>query len=73
MAEIPELVGTIYETTFRKAMGSNDIQNFEAQGFAKTDSWFDFSVYPSEDGISIYWRDITQRKKFIKRIKVGWG
>jgi PAS domain S-box-containing protein len=59
----PELVGTIYETTFRKAMGSNDIQNFEARGFAKTDSWFDFSVYPSEDGISIYWRDITQRKK----------
>ncbi len=41
----PELLD-LYETTFRKAMGSNDIQNFEAQGFAKTDSWFDFSFIP---------------------------
>ncbi|BDZ70451.1 hypothetical protein GCM10025861_09680 [Methanobacterium petrolearium] len=52
-------------------MEDNAIQNFESQGLGKTDSWFDFSVYPSENGISIYWRDITQRKKFIKRIKAG--
>jgi len=59
----PELSGTIYETSFRKAMNDKKIQHFEAPGIYKTDQWFDFSVYPSDDGISIYWRNITQRKR----------
>lgn len=58
----PELTGTIYEVKFRKAMNDHEIQHFETQG-TKSDKWFDFSVYPSEDGISVLWRDITQRKR----------
>ena len=34
-----------------------------------SDHWFDFSVYPSADGISAYWRDITERKKLEKELR----
>jgi PAS domain S-box-containing protein len=62
----PELKGTIYETTFRSAMETQKIMHFETHGLHKTDHWFDFSIYPSAEGISIYWRDITSRKKIKK-------
>ena len=59
----PELIGTIYEKKFRRAMDEHEIQYFEALGIFMTDQFFDFSVYPSVDGISIYWRNIQNTKK----------
>ncbi len=59
----PELIGTTYETAFRKAIDKQKIQHFEGPGLHTHDHWFDVSVYPSVDGISIYWRDITNTKK----------
>ncbi|WP_292758750.1 PAS domain-containing protein [Methanobacterium sp.] len=55
----PKLAGTIYETSFRRAMNEHEVQHFEAPGMRKTQHWFDFSVYPSDDTISIFWRKIT--------------
>ena len=48
---------------------TQEIQHFEAPGLHTTDHWFDFSVYPSADGISIYWRDITERKNLEEELK----
>jgi PAS domain S-box-containing protein len=59
----PELTGTTYERYFRKAIDTQDIQHFEVTGLHNPDHWFDFSIYPSVDGISVYWQDITERKK----------
>ncbi|MGO9387195.1 MAG: PAS domain S-box protein [Methanobacterium sp.] len=58
----PELVGTSYETAFRKTMNEKEIHHFEEMGIHTHDHWFDVSVYPSVDGISIYWRDMTNIK-----------
>ncbi len=58
----PELVGTIYETIFSKVMDEGQIQHFEARGIYNVGSLFKFNVYPSPDGISIYWIDITKTK-----------
>ncbi len=63
---IPELTGTIFEMKLRRAMETQEIQHFEAQDIHGTDHWFDFSVYPSTEGISIYWRDINGRKNIEK-------
>ncbi len=54
----PELKGTIYETLFHNAIKMQEIQRFESHGALVSDRWFDFSVYPSEEGISVFWRDI---------------
>jgi PAS domain-containing protein len=59
----PELTGTIYESSFRKAMETQEIQHFEVHGLHNKDHCFDFTVYPSVDGISVYWRNISARKK----------
>ena len=58
----PEFLGTKYEKLFRNAMESDEIQHFEARDIKNSDKWFDFSIYPSADGISSYWKDITERK-----------
>jgi len=65
----PEFKGTVYETRLRKAMGDKEIQHFESSEFSKNDHWFDISVYPSADGISVYWRDITPRKNLKSELK----
>ncbi|AEG19170.1 putative PAS/PAC sensor protein [Methanobacterium paludis] len=59
----PELVGTNYETAFRRARDEQEIQYFKAQCIRMNDHGFDVSVYPLNEGISVYWRDITQHKK----------
>jgi PAS domain S-box-containing protein len=59
----PEFIGTTYEVAFRKAMENKEIQHFETSDVHKADQWYDFSVYPSDEGISVFWRDITERKK----------
>jgi PAS domain S-box-containing protein len=57
---LPDFVGTIYETSFREAMNQQKVLHFKAPGIHKMSSCFDFSVYPSSEGISIYWRDINR-------------
>jgi PAS domain S-box-containing protein len=59
----PEFVGTTYETAFRRAMDEKEIQYFEAQDIHKGDKWFCVSVYPSSDGISVYWMDPNKNLK----------
>ncbi len=59
----PELKGTVYEEFFKKAMETQEIQHFEVNGLNNKEHCFDFTVYPSADGISVYWRSSNSRKK----------
>jgi PAS domain-containing protein len=43
-------------------IGQNLWERFEGPGLHTHEYWFDVSVYPSVDGISIYWRDTTSTK-----------
>jgi len=52
----PELLGTKYEKTLRRAMDEQETQYFEDSDINETGPCFGFSVYPSLEGISIYWR-----------------
>jgi hypothetical protein len=46
---------------YRDAVKSGAPEHFEAY-YAPMDSWFDIHAYPSEGGLAVYFRDITQRK-----------
>lgn len=59
--EFPELAGTDVERHYRRAMDDRVPVSFEMRD-APTDSWFEVRVFPSEDGISVLFQDITQRK-----------
>ena len=65
----PQLIGTTYEHFFRKAMKTKDIQHFEVNGLNNPDQRFDFSIYPSTDGISVYWQEVTERRKLEEKIQ----
>jgi PAS domain S-box-containing protein len=57
----PGLKNTTIESKFRKSMDTREIQHFEAHGLNNT-KMFDFSVYPSSDGISVYWKEVKAGK-----------
>jgi len=59
----PELIGSVIETSFKKARDDHEIQHFESPGLKDSEKWYDFSVYPSSDGVSAYWREITERRQ----------
>lgn len=60
--EFPATVGTDIEKNFRKAMDEKTPAHFE-NFYPPLSSWFDVRVYPSRDGLSIYFLDITRRKE----------
>jgi PAS domain S-box-containing protein len=61
-AEFPFYLGTLMEENYRKAMEDRVPVQFEFYGQV-TGRWYDVSVYPSQDGISIYAIDITLEKQ----------
>jgi len=58
----PEVVGTDLEKEFRQASTSQTTSDFEFlhPAFA---AWFEVRVYPSNDGLAVYFRDVTRRRK----------
>ncbi|MCU4740686.1 PAS domain S-box protein [Natronoglomus mannanivorans] len=61
--EFPEAVDSTFETEYRTAMENQETTSFEAYYPAPLDSWFEVNAYPSESGLSVYFRDITDRKE----------
>ncbi len=63
----PKLVGSIYWDKYHEAMDSKRPQSFEAitkySGF-----WSQVNVYPLANGISVLFRDITERKRIDEKI-----
>ncbi|MBF0458947.1 MAG: PAS domain-containing protein [Nitrospirae bacterium] len=59
--EYPEAVGTPYFQTYHHVMETGEVTHFEDY-YPALDRWYEGTVYPYPDGISIYFRDVTQRK-----------
>ncbi|MBI5035379.1 MAG: PAS domain S-box protein [Chloroflexi bacterium] len=58
----PEFLGTPLERHYRQAMMERVPSSFETQ-VARTGASYAVRVYPSVEGISVYWIDITERKQ----------
>jgi PAS domain S-box-containing protein len=57
-----------YPAAFRKAMNENISVAFEDY-LPFLDRWYDIICYPSPEGLTIFFRDITQKKKYADTIK----
>ncbi len=68
--KFPRIAGTPHEAAYRRAMVEREIQRFEIRGVL-TDQWYDITVYPSIQGISVYWRDISERKSAEEALRAG--
>ena len=58
----PEAAHLKFHSEYSKTMYQGEAVHFE-EYFAPLDTWFEAHAYPAEDGISVYFRDITPRKK----------
>ena len=58
----PALSGTVFEENYRKVMREQVAIEFEAFG-SRGKAWFEVHSYPSGGGISVFFRDITERKQ----------
>ena len=58
----PELLGTSLEKHYRQAMRERTAQHFEMKGVLQG-LWYLISVYPSSEGISVFWINHTSTKQ----------
>ena len=58
----PEFVGTKLQTELLRAAREGAVVEFE-EFYTPFDAWFHVRVYPSEGGVSVYFEDVTERKR----------
>jgi diguanylate cyclase (GGDEF)-like protein/PAS domain S-box-containing protein len=66
--ELPDLQGTVFETEARAAVNDNRSVEFEAMS-ESVGRWYSMRAYPSEEGLTVYFHDITERKKIEREVE----
>ncbi|MCW2681024.1 MAG: putative sensor protein [Frankiales bacterium] len=61
--EFPAAVGTAFEEQYRGAVDTGRPASFEAYYPPPLDSWYDIRAWPSADGLSVYFHDVTDRRQ----------
>ena len=59
-ALFPEAVGSIFQEQYEQAMTRNQAVHF-AGFYAPKGAWVEVDAYPSKQGLSVYFRDVTDR------------
>ena len=60
--EFAPAVGTDFDRSYRRAVAENVTVTFEAF-YPPHDRWYEVHAYPSPDGLSVYFRDVGERKR----------
>ena len=62
-ASFPKLKGSEFETNYRHVMTEQVAVSFEAADGSDGHRWTEVHAYPSGNGVSVFFRDITERKR----------
>jgi PAS domain S-box-containing protein len=60
--QFPEAIGSTFEKEYRAARETGETRTF-TEFFPPLDAWFEVRAYPSADGISVYFRDVTRSRQ----------
>ncbi|MFW5956048.1 MAG: PAS domain-containing protein [Halorhabdus sp.] len=60
--------GTEAEAAFEEALETMESSSFD-EYYEPLETWFESHVYPSEDGLSVYFTDITERNERERKLK----
>ena len=58
--EAPEAVGTTFYDKYHEALETQEPVTFD-EHYEPLDTWFSVRAFPSEQGLSVYFRDVTER------------
>ena len=65
----PDVLGTVIEQQYRRVMAGAAGISFEAF-YPPLRMWFDIDCHPSEDGLSVYFRDVTNARTARRQLKL---
>jgi len=57
-----ESIDSLSYTKYHQALAQNQMVHFEDY-YPFLNKWYEISAYPSESGLSVYFKDVTERKK----------
>jgi serine phosphatase RsbU (regulator of sigma subunit)/PAS domain-containing protein len=66
-AEFPAAAGSIFEDSYRQAVTTGEPVNFPAYYPPPLDGWYELRAWPSPDGLSVYFSDITAQVEADRR------
>jgi len=66
--QLPEAVDTTFYDRYHEAMANQESVTFEAQ-YDPLDTWFEVRAYPAAGGLSVYFRDISDRKERMQELR----
>lgn len=64
----PEIIGTTFHREYYRAMLEQVSVEFE-EFYSPLNCWFQVHVYPAKDGLSIYFQDITERRRTAEALR----
>ena len=64
----PNVIGTFVYDEFHRAMAERIPVHFECPS-SFDDSWFEVTIYPFDDGICCYFKDISEKKQYEQEMK----
>ncbi|MDC9822756.1 PAS domain-containing protein [Devosia sp. ZB163] len=68
--EFPQTVGSMFETSYRRAMADDRSVRFQ-EYFPPLAKWFDVDAHPTPEGLAVYFRDISRRKRAEEDVRVS--
>jgi len=68
--EFPEGINQPFYLAYKQAMATQQYIHTE-QHYKTSDLWFENHIYPSPDGLSIFFRDISGRKRSEKKLLIS--
>jgi PAS domain S-box-containing protein len=60
--EFPDVINEPFYNALHEAMEKQEPQRLQLY-YSTTDRWFEDLIYPSQDGVSVYYHDITETKR----------
>jgi PAS domain S-box-containing protein len=65
----PAAAGSDFEVNYRGAVASGEERVFEAYYPAPLDAWYEVRAWPGPDGLSVYFLDVTERRRAEERAR----
>lgn len=65
----PEAIGTEFQTEYEAALQTGKARYFTTL-YAPLERWFDVSAYPGEDGLTVYFRDVTDEQRRLEKLRL---
>ncbi len=61
--EFPALRGTAYDHALRRVARTGQAERIDEFHYAPYDRWFEHNIYPFDDGLTVYFRDVTEARR----------